>query len=180
MESNLFRLHEVITDTVRDTTFEELACQAEGKWSIGQILEHLYLSYTGTVRGFAKCLQMGMPIVSSSTVKQRVAAFLITRIGYFPSGRKSPKQAQPCGVDPHTVMREIGHEIEKMDAVITECEAQFGRGPVLDHPLLGPLSAAQWRKLHRLHARHHLRQIAKLKEEYGAKAKPSTEAEGSK
>ncbi len=178
MESYLFRLHEVITAAVRDTTFEELAYQAEGKWSIAQILEHLYLSYTGTVKGFGKCLQLGKPIVTSSTVKQRAATFLITRIGYFPSGRKSPKQAQPRGVDPHTVMRQIGHEIEKMDAVITECESQFGRGPVLDHPLLGPLTAAQWRKLHWLHARHHLRQVAKLKEKYDAKTKPSTRAEG--
>jgi hypothetical protein len=30
---------------------------------------------------------------------------------------------------------------------------------ILDHPILGPLNATDWRRVHRTHARHHLKQI---------------------
>jgi len=52
-----------------------------------------------------------------------------------------------------------------MDAIIAQCEARFGgRVHVLDHPILGPLSAAQWRKLHVVHGQHHLKQLVRLRE----------------
>jgi hypothetical protein len=47
-----------------------------------------------------------------------------------------------------------------MDAIIAQCEARFGRRvQVLDHPILGPLTAPQWRKLHLVHGRHHQKQV---------------------
>ena len=52
-----------------------------------------------------------------------------------------------------------------MDAIIGQCEALFGpRVHVLDHPILGPLSASQWRKLHLVHGQHHLKQLLRLRE----------------
>ena len=164
MESCMSRLHALITGVVRDTAPEELACRSEGKWSVAEILEHLYLSYTATVKGFEMCLKRGRPLVTSANLTQRAGVFLITRVGYFPSGRKSPEMAQPCGVESRTVLSGIGDEIEKMDKIIAECETRFGSGPVLDHPILGPMSPAQWRKVHLLHALHHLKQITKAKQ----------------
>jgi hypothetical protein len=35
---------------------------------------------------------------------------------------------------------------------------------LLDHPILGPLNATQWRKLHLVHGRHHLKQLLHLRE----------------
>ncbi len=172
MESTLQQLHEVITAVVRDTLPEQLAFRPEGKWSASEILEHLYLSYTGTVKGFDACLRAGKPLASLPTWKQRAGAFLVTGVGYFPNGRKSPRQAQPRGIDPQTVLAGIGPAILKMDELITDCESRYGGGPMLDHPILGPLSAAQWRKLHWLHARHHMKQIDRLKAQCAAKIKP--------
>jgi Protein of unknown function (DUF1569) len=51
-----------------------------------------------------------------------------------------------------------------MDALISQCEDRFGRRVrVLDHPILGPLSATQWRKLHLVHGRHHKKQLLRLR-----------------
>jgi hypothetical protein len=52
-----------------------------------------------------------------------------------------------------------------MDAIVAQCEARFGCGKVLDHPILGPLTAAQWRKFHLIHGRHHVKQIDRLREQ---------------
>ena len=51
-----------------------------------------------------------------------------------------------------------------MDKLIAQCEAQYGaRNKVLDHPILGPLTARQWRKFHWVHGRHHMKQISRLR-----------------
>jgi hypothetical protein len=52
-----------------------------------------------------------------------------------------------------------------MDALLAQCAARFGaRSKVLDHPILGPFSIAQWRKFHLVHGRHHVKQIRRLRE----------------
>jgi len=59
---------------------------------------------------------------------------------------------------------EIGTMMGVMDGMIAQCAARFGnRVKLLDHPLLGPLSAAEWRKLHVTHGHHHLKQIRRLR-----------------
>jgi hypothetical protein len=51
-----------------------------------------------------------------------------------------------------------------MENLISECDSQFGHGkPIAEHPILGPLTAREWRKFHWVHGRHHARQIIRLK-----------------
>jgi len=62
------------------------------------------------------------------------------------------------------VLSEIVPKIAEMDAVIASCERKFGsRRKLLDHPVLGPLTAAQWRKFHLVHGLHHVKQLRHLK-----------------
>jgi hypothetical protein len=52
-----------------------------------------------------------------------------------------------------------------MDDCIGRCEEKFGaHRKLLDHPILGPLTAAQWRKFHLVHGLHHVKQIWRLRE----------------
>ena len=60
MDWYLERLHEAIASATRGMTTEDLRRHPEGKWSAAEVLEHLYLTYTGTVKGFERCLQAGM------------------------------------------------------------------------------------------------------------------------
>ena len=128
------------------------------------MLEHLYLTYTGTVKGFERCLHEGKPLARTPMLKDRMRAFVVTGLGHLPEGRKAPERTQPRGMLADEVTSEIGLRISAMDEVIAQCEARFGkRTRVLDHPVLGPLTARQWRKFHWVHGQHHLKQIRKLR-----------------
>jgi hypothetical protein len=160
MHSISQKLHDAVLSAVRGMTAEDLARHPEGKWNTAEILEHLYLSYTGTIKGFERCLHEGKPLARPVTFKDRVKTAVVIRAGYLPNGRTAPKNTTPRGMAPEQVAAEIGPKIAAMDAIIAQCEARFGKTQrVLDHPILGPLTTSQWRRFHWLHGRHHVMQI---------------------
>jgi len=172
MDSYLERLQEAIASATAELSVEQLTHRPGGnldshpdrKWSVAEVLEHLYLTYTGTRKGFERCLQLGKPMASSITVAQRVKIALVIQLGYFPKGRKSPERAVPKGMPVDKVMADIRPQIAAMGDVIAKCEARHGtRMRVLDHPILGPLTAEQWRKFHWVHGSHHVKQILRLR-----------------
>jgi Protein of unknown function (DUF1569) len=160
MDSYLERLQNAISSATRGMSAEDLTRAPHGKWCAAEILEHLYLTYTGTIKGFKRCLQTGKPLGSHCTFMQRVAIALVTELEYFPKGRKSPERACPKGMAVEKIVADIGPQIAAMGKLIAESEARYGsRTKVLDHPILGPLTARQWRKFHWVHGRHHVKQI---------------------
>jgi hypothetical protein len=85
------------------------------------------------------------PLAGSPTMRQRFRIVVVTGAGYLPTGREAPKMSRPKGTPADQVMAEIGPQIAAMDQVISRCEARYGkRTRVLDHPILGPLTAQQW------------------------------------
>src|SRR5258706_3677217 len=164
MDSNLAQLQRLLASSIRDMTPEQLTCHPEGKWSPAQILEHLNLTYVGTIKGLQRCLESGAPSASSDRGRMRWQRLIVVRVGYFPQGRKSPERVLPRGTPAQQVTAEILENVARMDAVIQECETRFGRTkPVADHPVLGPLTASEWRKFHLVHAKHHAKQIRRLR-----------------
>jgi hypothetical protein len=96
---------------------------------------------------------------------QRALTFVVVGLSHIPAGLKAPNIVQPRGLPVEKVRNEIRAKIMAMDAIIAQCEARFGRRVrLLDHPILGPLNATQWRKLHVVHGRHHLKQLLHLHE----------------
>jgi Protein of unknown function (DUF1569) len=143
---------------------------AANKWSVAEILEHLYLSYTGTAKGFEKMLAAGKPVFAPATGKSRIRKLVVLGFNYLPFGRESPPSTRPKGLPPEKVRLNFPAKIAIMDAFIAKAEGQFGHGaPILDHPFLGPLSGPQWRKFHRLHGQHHRKQIMQLRASMPAK-----------
>jgi hypothetical protein len=66
------------------------------------------------------------------------------------------------------VSEEIGRKIAEMDEIIGRCERELGGGKfrgraIVEHPILGPLTAGQWRKFHLVHGMHHVKQIRRLR-----------------
>ena len=99
MDSYLESLQQAIAGATSDMSSEQLTRKLEGKWSAAEVLEHLYLTYTGTQKAFERCLKAGKPLAGIPTFKQRVSATaLVTEFGYFPSGRKSPDMVLPKGM----------------------------------------------------------------------------------
>lgn len=130
------------------------------KWSAAEVLEHLYLTYTGTAKGMSRVIEAGKPLATASTLKHRARRLVVLTFSYLPGGREAPPATRPKGLPTEKVLAEIGIKIEEMDAVVRQCEEKFGIGTkLLDHPVLGALTGAQWRKFHCVHGRHHLQQI---------------------
>jgi hypothetical protein len=165
MDSQLERLRAAIASAMQGMTAAELARHPEGKWSIAEILEHLYLTYTGTIKGFERCLDAGKPLGTAPTLKQRVKIAVVLRTNYMPRGLEAPPQARPRGIGAEKVRAEIAGKIAAMDEVIAECEVRYGaKVTLLNHLVLGPLTGRQWRRFHWVHGKHHLKQIMRLRE----------------
>jgi len=163
--THLKTLQREVASAVAGLSAEQMTWHPPGKWCIAEVLEHLYLTYTGTVKGFERVAEAGKPLATTTNWKQRGRTLIVTGFGYLPSGREAPAVARPRGLPPEKVLAEIGSKIAAMDDIIARCEEKLGtRKKLLDHPILGPLTGAQWRKFHAVHGRHHLKQIRRLRE----------------
>jgi Protein of unknown function (DUF1569) len=54
MDSRLEKLKENLESAVESMSSEQLSWRLPGKWCAAEVLEHLYLTYTGTIKGFEK------------------------------------------------------------------------------------------------------------------------------
>jgi len=174
MDSRLETLQQALESAAEGMSNEELSWHPEGKWCAAEMLEHLYLTYTGTIRGFEKVIESGRPLASQASLMDRVRTFVVVGLGRLPEGRTAPANTRPKGLAVEIVRNEVGAKIAAMDAIIAQCEARFGRGTkLLDHPILGPLTAAQWRKFHLVHGRHHQKQLLRLRKRMKSSTTPS-------
>jgi hypothetical protein len=164
MDSRLEQLKQALESAVEGMSSEQLSWHPEGKWCAAEVLEHLYLTYTGTIRGFEKVMAAGKPLATRTSLAHHLRTFVVVVLGRLPEGRTAPANTRPKGMGAETVRSEVGSKIMAMDEILTQCEARFGRGTkLLDHPILGPLTAAQWRKFHLVHGRHHHKQLLRLR-----------------
>ncbi len=164
MDPHLERLQKEIALAVAGLTAEEWTSHPPGKWCAAEVLEHLYLTYTGSTKGFSRVVEAQKPLTTSPTLAQRGRKFAVLGLNYFPSGREAPKFTRPRGTLKENVVAEIGLRIAEMDDMIGRCEQELGpRTELLDHPILGPLTGAQWRRFHLLHGLHHVKQIRQLR-----------------
>jgi len=165
MDSLLEELKQALESAVNGMSEEQMKWHPAGKWCAAEVLEHLYLTYTGTVKGFERVLEAGQPLAAQASMRQRWRTLVVLGLSYLPSGRKAPQPTVPRGLPAENVRTDVGLKLVAMDEIIAQCEARFGRDKLLDHPILGPLTAAQWRKFHLIHGRHHMKQIKKLREQ---------------
>src|SRR3989442_15603006 len=127
MDSCLERLLNAITSATRGMTVEELTRHPEGKWSSAQILEHLYLTYTGTAKGFERCCEAGKPLASSLRLKQRLAIAVVIEAGYFPGGGQAPKRTRPRGMAAGRMISGGERQIGCREGWIGKWEARYGK-----------------------------------------------------
>jgi hypothetical protein len=118
------------------------------------------LSYTATTKGLLRTMETGEPQRGKPDLRQQLKRVYILGIGKFPSGIDAPQQTVPLrglGDDP---LRHFNNALVAMDATLADAEKRFGaRTRVLNHPVLGPLTAQAWRRFHQVHGRHHLKQL---------------------
>jgi hypothetical protein len=171
MDSHLEELKRTVEAAAEGMSSEQLNWHPTDKWCAAEVLEHLYLTYSGTIKGFSRMVEGGKPLAAGASLKHRLRTIVVVGFGHMPEGRQAPATTLPKGLPVEKVRTEVGAKIGEMDAIIAQCEARFGPDVrLLDHPILGPLTGMQWRKFHLVHGRHHARQIVRLRE--SMKAKP--------
>ena len=120
MDPRLDRLKQSLESAVEGMSSEQLSWHLPGKWSAAEVLEHLYLTYTGTIRGLEKVMTRGAPLATRPSMAQRVLTFVVLKFGYIPAGREAPAIVQPRGLPVEQVRNEIWAMLAAMDAIIVE------------------------------------------------------------
>jgi hypothetical protein len=156
MHPDLQRCLTLITDATAGLDDEQAKVRVDGRWSIAEIVEHLDRTYSGTAKGLQRCLESGTPRASARTLKSRARTFVVVALGMFPTGIEAPKHVVPSGtVLLSDVLGRARTNLEALDTAIHAAVERFGPGPLMDHPILGPFTPAQWMRFHRVHTRHH-------------------------
>jgi hypothetical protein len=160
MNSHLQSCLAIVLDATAGVTPDVAARRSGDRWSVVEIVEHLQRSYSGTAKGFERCLEKNSPLATRATFKQAIQAFAIINFGYFPGGRQAPKHIIPTGnVALPDVIEGVKKDLTWLDDAATRAKQAFGGIPVMDHPILGAFSVDQWLRFHVVHTRHHEKQI---------------------
>jgi hypothetical protein len=143
------------------------------RWNICQIVQHLLLSYTSTVRSFEERVAKGRTTRSRATPSQLFARFFVLGTGIIPVRRDAPDITLPPAQAPQPLptgellISSISSGLAGMDEVLGKAEGRFHSTRCLAHFAFGPLSIPQWRRFHLVHGRHHIRQILAIRREFG-------------
>jgi hypothetical protein len=165
MDAQLDALKQSLESAVEGMSSEQLTWHLPGKWCAAEVLEHLYLTYVGTIKGLEKVIASDGPLATRPSLRQRVLTFVVVKLRRIPEGRAAPRIVQPRGLPVEQVRNEIWAKLAAMDTTIAQCEARFGpHVKLLDHPILGALTATEWRTLHVVHGWHHMKQLVRLRQ----------------
>jgi hypothetical protein len=160
MNRHVERCLAIVLDATRGGGDECGVRREPNRWSPVEIVEHLTRAYSGTAKGFERCVEKGAPLATAATLKQRLQQFVLINLGYFPPGREAPKQIVPTGaLDLGAVLDAVRRDLARLDQSAARARQALGAGKMLDHPILGPLTVDQWLKFHEIHTRHHAKQI---------------------
>jgi hypothetical protein len=172
MQALLEKALEEIDSATEGMTEEQLLFHHEGKWSSAQILEHLSMAFGHTIRGLNRCLEAGKMLGDRPNLKQRIFHLIVLDLQHFPTGRNAPAMVVPTGrLGGKEAVNAIRNNLIEMDKNLTECKAKLGnKGYLLNHPVLGPLTPANWMTFHFVHTRHHMKQIRALRAEQNQSA----------
>lgn len=161
MHQHLERCLTIILDATRGAGDESRVRRDPQRWSVAEIVEHLTRSYSGTAKGFERCVEKGAPLTTPVSIKQRLQQFALIELGHFPEGRQAPKHILPAGeLDLPALLDAVRRDLARLDRSAAKSREALGSGKMLDHPIIGALTVDQWLKFHVVHTRHHARQIA--------------------
>src|SRR3954465_1605146 len=175
MHSYVQRTREAIDQATNGLTLDQFSWHPDGKWCAAEILEHLALAYGGTAKALGRVAEGGKSVATKQTFKQRIGTLVVSGAEFIPGGRTAPAGVTPRGSIPaDQLLPTIYKHLADMDEAISACEAKIGSDiHIADHPVLGPLKVAEWRKFHMVHTRHHMKQIAALRAQMkGVQSKP--------
>lgn len=133
---------------------------APERWCVQEHVEHLLMTYAATVGAAEARLAKGTPTKAKPIMAQRIGRFMLLRLQRFPRGRQAPAAVAPqmtAALDGDALLARVKAAVGELDRKMAEAELIFGRRMrAISHFVLGPLSVAEWRRFHLVHARHHI------------------------
>ena len=160
VSAHLRKCIEIIETVTHGAGAESAVRKDPSRWSVAEIVEHLARAYSGTAKGFERCLEKGAPLATATSVKQKFSQVALINFGIFPEGRQAPKHIIPTGeLDLNAVIDASRKNLVWLDEAAIKTRQALGSGKMLDHPILGALTIDQWLRFHVVHTEHHARQI---------------------
>lgn len=158
MEKNI-KVREELWEVIKGLTDEQInKVVEEGKWTIAQVLEHLYLTEKIVVRSFSEAQQT----TEENPVKLRKVHLTTDR---------SQKVNAPKFLVPSNEQQTLGELKEKLkksreslEKFIKEVSEEDLNGKFMPHPFFEKLSLNQWVEFLAYHEKRHIAQIEELKE----------------
>lgn len=125
-------------------------------WSVGQHLYHIFRA-NGSMLKAIRRLATASPPLPDGEGPNRLGRLVLER-GQFLRGRaQAPEQVRPPSeIDVDMLRRSLElnqHATAKVEPLLPTLGSVPGRLP---HPILGPLNAAEWLRVIRVHSEHHL------------------------
>ena len=138
-------------------------------WTVRQVVEHLVLSMDATCKELEQRLEKGrVQRRVQRTRAEWALQLMVLSMGHMPRGVPAIPETVPATEEGTVGVRDLVAQleaaIEKMDATFDQARQMFGMERVGRHFLLGPLRVDQWRRYHVLHLRHHLKQVADVRQ----------------
>lgn len=156
---NIMEAREKVLKSVEFLNDEELNMIPEkGKWSIAQVLEHLYLTEKDIVDGIVETLSKDEYIRTETKPIQIILDRTIKRV--------APTHLTPSNT--FQTMNELRRKLEEsrkalMESVEGVCEEELEQKSFI-HRKYGLLSIRQWISLIGYHEERHLEQIEEIKD----------------
>lgn len=131
-------------------------------WSAAEVYAHIISANRMTVRGMHKAAE-GNATEDSSNLPWKARFILFFE--KFPKGRKVPEVVQKRTPAINT----IAEAIESTESLMKELDelmatyTKWTKTQKLKHPALGMLNNYQWLKFMKIHSKHHLKQLDRIK-----------------
>ena len=144
---------------------EKLDASVNGNWSINQILYHLWVVETSSIKYIQKKTKYPDYLVNVSPLtylKPKILKLLLA----FGVKLKAPKivSAFPEKIDFHKLNKEWKNSRESLDQLIVELkEKNFDKKAILRHPILGRINLTLALDFFDFHFKHHQKAINLLK-----------------
>lgn len=131
-----------------------------GKWTPAQIVEHLALGLNLSAQTLLSRRNHAPMSRRRRTPAEHVARFFIMGLRWFPPRRKAPERTTPAArIDRATAEAHFLAGIEAWDQVDRALLPERRTNLFAKHPRMGDLNVEEWMRFHRIHARHHAKQI---------------------
>ena len=153
-------LADYILEPLQGASDEAWARSPDGRWSPGQVVDHLATAIGNSARGFKE--RAGKPAMRRRprALKEIVAKAVVFNLGWFPGKPQAPTATIPADQpDRSATEAKLRAAVQAFVAAERELLPARAGDLYLKHPRFGDLTLPEFMHFHVRHAVHHRKQI---------------------